>query len=106
MKKLEATEMWLLGKLVRMSRTEKVTDNEMLRRVRADREFNNIMKIRESSYLRHISWREIRDPITLIESRIHGKRSRGCKRLAWIDNNLNVEPLQPLFLVFHSLENL
>ena len=83
--KLQAFEMWLYRKLKRISWTDKVTNEEVLRRVNAKRQVIPTIKMRKTAYFGHMIRR---DDIQrqLLEGKIEGTRSRGRPRIEWTDN--------------------
>lgn len=54
MNRLEAFEMWQFRKLPKISWTEHVTNEQVLRRIGRDRKLLTIMKRRKTGYLGHI----------------------------------------------------
>ena len=54
MNRLEAFEMWLHRRMLKIPWTDLVSNTEVLRRARAERELLSIVKVRKISYLGHV----------------------------------------------------
>ena len=54
MSRLEVSEMWIMRRMLKISRTDHVSNKTVLKRMNADREIFGIVKTRETSYLGHI----------------------------------------------------
>ena len=85
-KRLEATEMWFLRRMLGISWKEKKTNKEVLQSVGvAEPELLNIIKRRKMGYYGHLR----RHPSLhkrIIEGKVDGKRGRGRKRQTWLAN--------------------
>lgn len=87
MKKLQSFEMWIFRRALRISWTKKIANEEVLRRVKRERELVNVIKARKLEYLGHIMRGERYGILRLImEGKIAGKRSIGRRRMSWLRN--------------------
>ena len=77
--KLDAFEMWVYRRVLQMPWTEKITNEEVLRRVGTDREIVRQFKTRKLPYLGHLI-RHNSSQLQLIEGKIEGRRSCGRPR--------------------------
>lgn len=85
--RLEAFEMWILRRLLKIPWTAHVTNEEVLRRAQCDRELLHIIKQRKTAYLGHIVRGSRYDILKLImEGKIEGKRGLGRKKHSWLKN--------------------
>ena len=87
LKKLEAFEMWCYRRVWRISWMERVTNEEVLRRMRMNCKVVNTVKRRKLQYLGHI----MRSPKyallqLIVQGKISGKRSVGRRRASWLKN--------------------
>ena len=80
--KLDAFEMWVYRRVLKISWTEKITNEEVLRRMGTDREIVRQFKTRKLQYLGH-PIRHNSSKLQLIEGKIEGRRSRGRPRNTW-----------------------
>ena len=80
--RLDAFEMWVYRKVLKISWTEKITNEEVLRRMGTDREIVRQFKTRKLQYLGHLI-RHNTSQIQLIEGKIEGRRSRCHPRNTW-----------------------
>ena len=77
--KLEATEMWFLGRMQRISYTEHVTHVEVLRRANTKRKLLSEMVNRQVKFFGHVMRKEeIENLVTT--GYVEGKRARGRQR--------------------------
>ena len=87
MNRLEAFEMYCYRRILRVSWTQRETNESVLRRMHKDRELLGIIKRRKLEYFGHM----LRGPKyrllqTIIQGRIEGKRGIGRKCLSWLRN--------------------
>ena len=78
-RRLEAMEMWLWRRMEKISYTERVTNEEVLKRVGEERQLLNLIRNRKKNWIGHI----LRgDGIVkeVIEGRIEGERTKGRQR--------------------------
>ena len=83
--KLEAFEMWLYGRMLRISWKEHKTNGEVLHKMKTKRSLLNTIKKRKYQYFGHIL-RGNGVQRLLMEGRINGRRGWGRPRTMWTDN--------------------
>lgn len=87
MNRLEAFEMWLMRRMLKISWTEHVSNEEVLRRMGGERELLTSVKKQKTSYLGHIyrghKYAFLR---LLMEGKIEGKRGPGRRKCSWLKN--------------------
>ena len=81
--KLEAAEMWFYRRILRISWTEHITNEEVLRRMGARRKLMNNIRKRQLQFLGHVMRKEGLENLTLT-GKINGTRSRGRPRLTYL----------------------
>lgn len=87
MRRLEAFEMWIMRRMLKISWTEHVSNETVLRRMNADREILGIVKRRKTSYLGHIYRSRRYEFLKLImEGKIEGRRGPGRRQGSWLKN--------------------
>ena len=74
--RLDAFEMWVYRRVLKISWTEKNTNEEVLRRMGTGREIVRQFKTRKLQYLGHLI-RHNSTQLQLIDGKIEGRRSRG-----------------------------
>jgi len=84
-RKLEALEMWIWRRMEKISWTEKITNEEVLRRVGVERQLLNMLRNRKKSWIGH-TLRHDGLLKEVIEGRMEGKRGRGRPRLGMLDD--------------------
>ena len=80
--RLDAFEMWVYRRVLTISWTEKITNEEVLRRMGTGREIVRQFKTRKLQDLGHLI-RHNSTQLQLIEGKIEGRRSRGRPRNTW-----------------------
>uniref|UniRef100_A0A8D8T8A4 Craniofacial development protein 2 n=1 Tax=Cacopsylla melanoneura TaxID=428564 RepID=A0A8D8T8A4_9HEMI len=87
-KKLEAFELWLYRRILRLSWTHKVTNKEVLQRMKKEPEIINTVKKRKLQYLGHIMRNEHRYQLLqqILQGKIAGRRPPGRRRISWLAN--------------------
>lgn len=95
-KRLEATEMWFFRRMLRISWTDHVTNQEILQRVGRKKTLMMTLR-RQLKFLGHVMRKEGMENLTLT-GRIEGMRSRGRQRLTlmgslsgWLGQYVNSE---------------
>ena len=83
--KLQAFEMWVYRKLKRISWMDKITNEDVLKKVSAKRYVVPTIKLRKISYFGHMVRRDNIHRL-LLEGKIEGTRPRGRPRTEWTDN--------------------
>lgn len=98
-KRLEAFEMWLYRRMLKIPWTAKVTNEEVLRRIGRRRKLMMIVKIRKTTYLGHILRNDKYSLLHVImQGRIEGKKGIGRKKKSWLRDirewtNLNADQI-------------
>ena len=84
-RRLESFEMWVWRRMEKISWTERVRNEEVLRRVGEERTLINTIWRRKARWTGHVIRSEglLR---TVIEGRAEGKRPRGRKRMMMLDD--------------------
>ncbi|CAG9838836.1 unnamed protein product [Diabrotica balteata] len=87
MNKIEALEMWVHRRMLKVPWTARKTNKEVLRSVKKDRELLKTVKHLKMSYLRHII-RGSRYKILqlILKGKIEGRRDVGRKEVSWLKN--------------------
>ena len=80
--RLDAFEIWVYRRVLKISWTEKITNEEVLRSMGTGREIVRQFKTRKLQYLGHLM-RHNTSQIQPIEGKIEGRRSRGRPRNTW-----------------------
>uniref|UniRef100_A0A8D8Q4X5 Craniofacial development protein 2 n=1 Tax=Cacopsylla melanoneura TaxID=428564 RepID=A0A8D8Q4X5_9HEMI len=86
--KIEAFEMWMYRRILRISWTEHITNEEVLRRMGKKRELMSIVKIRKLQYLGHLMRNNSKYALlqVIMQGKVEGKRGRGRRRISWLHN--------------------
>ena len=79
---VDAFEMWVYRRVFKISWTEKITNEEVLRMMGTGRKIVRQFKTRKLQYLGHLI-RHNTSQIQLIEGKIEGRRSRSRPRNTW-----------------------
>ena len=82
---IEAFELWGYRRMLKISWTEKVTNKEVLSRMKMKKHLFTIIQIRKLKYFGHIN-RHSSMQTTLLNGRVNGKRERGRLRTSWTSN--------------------
>ncbi|CAH2241180.1 jg3246 [Pararge aegeria aegeria] len=86
-KRIEAFEMWTFRRMLAISWTLKVSNEEVLRRVNQRRELLHTIKIRKVAYLGHVLRHERYELLQLIMmGRVAGRRGVGRRKKSWLRN--------------------
>ena len=91
--RLDAFEMWVYSRVLKISCTEKITNEEVLRRMGTGREIVRQFKTRKLQYLGHLI-RHNTSQIQLIKGKIEGRRSRGRPRHTWTTDITNTNGMK------------
>ena len=83
--KLEAFQMWLYRRILRISWKEHKTNGEILHKMKTKRSLLNTIRKSKCQYFGHII-RGDRVQRLLMKGRINGRRGRGRPRTMWTDN--------------------
>ncbi|CAG9832009.1 unnamed protein product [Diabrotica balteata] len=87
-RKLEASEMWLYRRMLKIPWTDRVTNEEVLRRMNKNREVLTTIKSRKLQFFGHIMRNESRYALLqfILQGKIFGKRVSGRRRTSWLKN--------------------
>ena len=80
--RLDAFEIWIYRRVLKISWMEKITNEEVLRRMGTDRDILRQFKMRKLQYLGHLI-RHNASQLQLIEGKIKGRLSRDRPRNTW-----------------------
>lgn len=84
-KKINAFEMYIYRRILRISWTQRITNEEVLNRMRKQRELMLTIKERKTRYIGHIMRGEKYELLRMIiEGKIQGKRSVGRRQNSWL----------------------
>ena len=83
--KLKATEMWFWRKMMRISWTEKLTNEVVLEKVGSERQLLTTIRRRQWRFVGHKLRREGGIEKNVLEAEMTGKRARGRQRLKMLD---------------------
>lgn len=87
MRKINAFEMWLYRRILRISYVDRITNIEVLQRLGKETELNTEIKIRKLQYLGHVMRGDKYQLLQVImQGKIIGKRSVGRRRMSWLRN--------------------
>ena len=87
MNRLEAFEMWIYRRILKVPWTARVTNEEILRGIGTERQLLYTIKLRKTAYLGHVVRNERYQFLqTLIEGKIEGSRGVGRRRMSWLRN--------------------
>ena len=86
-KRLSAFEMWCYRRMLRISWTEKVSNEEVLERAKIKKRLYNIIQTKKLQYFGHII-RQNGDTLhrTVLDGKVNGSRGRGRPRTKWTTN--------------------
>jgi len=89
-RRLEAFEMWVWRKLLKISWKDKVTNEEVLMRVGEKRQLMDMISKRKKNWIGHVLRHDgLMKDVT--EGRMEGKRGRGRKRVKMLDDLIGEE---------------
>ena len=83
-RRLEATEMWIWRRVLRISWTERVTNERVLERMETGRELLRRIRSRQLNFLGHVLRRDGMESLCLT-GKIEGRRARGRQREKYMD---------------------
>ena len=84
-KKLEALEMWIFRRLARVSYRDRVSNEEVMRRLGIERGLLSQIKTHKLSYFGHVARHDSLQK-TVLTGRMEGRRGRGRPRRQWYDD--------------------
>lgn len=87
-KKLEAFEMWIYRRMLKISWTARITNKEVLRRMKKELEILYTIKRRKLEYLGHIMRNQHRYTLlqSIMQGKVKGKRGPGSRRISCLRN--------------------
>jgi len=84
-KRIEAFEMYIYRRMLRVSWIQRVTNNEILQRMGKQKELLNTIKERKMQYLGHVLRGERYKLLQIIiEGKVEGRRSVGRRQNSWL----------------------
>ena len=83
--KINAAELWFYRRILRLSWTDRVSNEEVLRRVDQQRSLLKIIRRRQMEFLGHVIRREKLEHLSLT-GMIEGRRVRGRQRKKFLDS--------------------
>ena len=83
-KKLESAEMWFMRRMLKVKWTEKVTNDEVLRRMNNKRRILETIARRQTSFFAHVMRKEKLEQL-VVTGKIPGKKSKGKQRRTIMD---------------------
>ena len=83
--RLEAFEMWIYRRMLKIAWTDKMSNKEVLRRANANRQLMKTIQQRSLQFFGHLVRRNNIHRV-LIEGKINGKRGRGRPITSWVNN--------------------
>lgn len=87
MNKIDAFEMWIYRRILKISWTHRVSNVEVLRRMNKEKEITLNIKQRKLQYFGHIMRGQKYQLLQVImQGKIQGKRSVGRRRMSWLRN--------------------
>jgi len=101
--KIDAFELWCWRRLLRVSWTERVSNQSILKEISPEYSLEGLMLKMKLQYFSHLMWRTDSLEKTLMLGKIEGRRRRGWQRIWWFDGttdtmNMNLSKLQELVI--------
>ena len=90
---LEAAEMWIWRRVLRVPWTAKKTNEEVLREMETDRELMTTIRKRQLRFLGHIMRREGLEEVVMM-GMVKGRRARGKQREKYMDGLMRAKGKQ------------
>uniref|UniRef100_A0A8D8SXR8 Craniofacial development protein 2 n=1 Tax=Cacopsylla melanoneura TaxID=428564 RepID=A0A8D8SXR8_9HEMI len=86
--RLEAFEMWIYRRILRISWMDRITNESVLQRMKKDKEIMHTIKRRKLEYLGHILRNENKYHLLkcILQGKVYGKRGVGRRRISWLKN--------------------
>src|SRR5437870_11775392 len=86
-KKIDAFEFWFYRRMLKVSYVDRVTNNEVLKRMHTELHFRKDMWKRKMEFAGHVLRRSSGNShLCILEGKVYGKRLRGRPRLTWTDD--------------------
>lgn len=106
MNKMEAFEMWVYRRILKIPWTARITNDEVLRRLNRNRGILTIIKRRKTAYLGHIMRNAKYGLLQLIiEGKVEGRRGVGRKKMSWLRNIRHWTGLRTVEDLIHASRN-
>lgn len=106
MNKIEALEMWIHRRILKIPWVARQTNEQVLERARVERELLTTIKIRKLSYLGHIlRGQKYRVLQLILKGKIEGRRGIGRKQASWMKNIREWTGIRNAGELFHLAEN-
>ena len=86
MKKIEAFELWVWRRLLRVPWTSRRTNEWVLGQIKTERSLLNTIRKRQLTYYGHINRADNSLEKLIMQGKIEGKRGRGRPATKWFDN--------------------
>jgi hypothetical protein len=83
--KIEAAEMWFLRRMLRISWTDKITNEEVMFRAGVDRQLMRSIRRRQLEFFGHVMRKGALEQL-VVTGKIEGRRSRGRPRTKFLDS--------------------
>lgn len=83
--KLEAAEMWFLRRILKISWTERITNEEVLRRAKIKRSLIPTIREKQMKFFGHIFRKQSIEHL-ILTGKISGKKGRGRQRLMYLES--------------------
>ena len=85
--RLSAFEMWCYRRMLRISWTDKIKNEKVLRKINIKNRLLNTIKTKKLKYFGHIT-RQNGDSLQkiVLDGKVNGRRGRGRPRTSWSDN--------------------
>lgn len=87
-KRIEAFEMWIYRRILKISYVDHVTNIEVLQRMTKEKEVLNLVKQRKLEYLGHVMRNEEKYRVLqlVMQGKVFGRRGPGRRRISWLKN--------------------
>ena len=83
-RKIEAMEMWLFRRMLRIPWTERITNEVVLQRAGAERELMRTIRRRQMRFLGHVMRQKQLERVC-VTGKVDGRRGRGRPRIKLVD---------------------
>ena len=84
-KRLASCEMWFIRQMMKIKWTDRVSNEEVLRRATVNQKLLSEIRIRQMRFMGHLVRKGGLENLSLT-GKIEGKRSRGRRRVLWMDS--------------------
>jgi len=104
---LQATEMWFLRQMLKISRKDKVLNEEVLRCASTSQQLMSTIVTRQIHFVGHVV-RKWKLEYLSLTGKVEGKRARGRQRLTflgWLERSTGYKPLDLIRITQRHNEN-